>query len=393
MFVLGFCRMQTSLRINRKSDEKWGMWSSWIFSASGYTMHTFTLAFPMVTRTLVYRRITNRARPWKWICRHVGEGDPNPTIPVSATQNVNSNQPKKGNESGKFSTLPSCPRKKFKELIRKRDSTKLLLVVPLRSIASRWPPRAHQHLCGTRAGEQGQLAAVAARAAGAISSGAPGGHSFPGGTQWRGALFGDLLPTNGYICLHENHNNQLNVGKYSSPMDPMGCDLISFRFVFFVPDFCMGKGLLSFLSCHSIGITDKKKQNEALDDSPSLPFEFPIMPYFFAGFFRALISRCPSSGVGFPLWRFEFVKAADPKKPHDWFASFSFGRISCLLYASQVSRAQKKPAKQMTCGRWLSQQWRDWRRWKWWNPFLCWLQMEDSTGWIWKQIWSETEDC
>ena len=95
MFVLGFCRMQTSLRINRKSDEKWGMWSSWIFSASGYTMHTFTLAFPMVTRTLVYRRITNRARPWKWIYRHVGEGDPNPIIPVSATQNVNSNQPQK----------------------------------------------------------------------------------------------------------------------------------------------------------------------------------------------------------------------------------------------------------------------------------------------------------
>ena len=27
-----------------------------------------------------------------------------------------------------------------------------------------------------------------------------------------------------YIYLHENHTNQLNVGEYTSPMDPMGYD-------------------------------------------------------------------------------------------------------------------------------------------------------------------------
>lgn len=110
--------------------------------------------------------------------------------------------------------------------------------------------------------------------------------------------------TNGYICLHENHNNPvpwiLWVVIWSAS------DL---HFLYQI--FAWGKAFYHAIQYVS---ARKRKQNEALDDSPSLPFEFPIMPYFFAGFFRAL-SRCPSSGVGFPLWRFEFVKAADPKPP------------------------------------------------------------------------------
>ena len=213
MFVLGFCRMQTSLRINRKSDEKWGMWSSWIFSASGYTMHTFTLAFPMVTRTLVYRRITNRARPWKWICRHVGEGDPTQRSQFLPPKTSIQTNPKKGNESGKFSTLPSCPRKKFKELIRKRHATKLLLVVPFKEhckqMATACAPASLRNPRGW------------ARSTGS-SCCASRGCDFircAGRTQlprrnpmtrcpFRWFVAHDRIHgTNGYICLHENHNN------------------------------------------------------------------------------------------------------------------------------------------------------------------------------------------
>ena len=132
MFVLGFCRMQTSLRINRKSDEKWGMWSSWIFSASGYTMHTDVWHtqsshwhFPwLLERLFIGGSRIEQGRGNEFIDM-LGRVSANPIIPVSATQNVNSNQPQKRQWIWEILNPSFLPKKKIQRTHPKATCNKI----------------------------------------------------------------------------------------------------------------------------------------------------------------------------------------------------------------------------------------------------------------------------